>query len=326
MKRTLVTTALLATLGLGIILAQPARPSGTLTLYTSEVLGEVQKQIDAYQAKHPGVEVKVFRSGTGEVTAKLESETAAGNPQADVLWVADQTYFQSLSSRNQLQRVSPTLRGVGAADVYENGLYFEVRRLYNVIGVNTSKLKSGPRSYADLLKPEYRGQLAMPNPLYSGGALSTVGTLVSRLGWDYFENLKKNGLKVEQSNPITTTKLINGEYGAAILVDYSLRREKAKGAPIEAVYPTEGAILVPTPVGVLRSSKNPAAARAFIEHLYSAEGQQIFASGQYVTVVAGAPQPAGVPEGFASIPSAAQYIAENKTQIGERFSAIFGLK
>ncbi|GAA3999094.1 ABC transporter substrate-binding protein [Deinococcus rubellus] len=324
MKHLLLTAALS---GLSLASAQtaPSNLSGTLTLYTSEVQADVQAQVDAFKQRYPKVDVQLFRSGTGEVTAKLNAELEAGNPQADLLWVADQTYFDTLSKRNLLEKLNLIGLKVPASAVYGD-TSAEVRKLYNVIGVNTNVLKTIPKSFADLKLPAYQNKLAMPNPLFSGGALSTAGTLAQQLSWDYFGALAKNGMKIEQSNPITTTKLINGEYGAALLVDYALRREMAKGAPIEVVYPSEGAILVPTPIGVLKSSKHKALAQAFVRFLYSPTAQANFAKLSYVPVMPGAPRPAGVPASIPTLPSAAAYIATNKAEIGQRFSALFDLK
>jgi iron(III) transport system substrate-binding protein len=324
-KRAFVLTATAAVVASSLALSQTA--PRVLTLYTSEVQANVQQHIDLFKAQNPGVDVRLFRSGTGEVTAKLEAEYTANNVQADLLWIADQTYFQGLVQKNRLVRVPPTFSSVNATNVYEGGRYFEVRRLFNVIAVNTNKVTGAkPRSFRDLLKADYKNLLVMPNPLFSGAALSTVGTLVNRSGWTYFEGLRANGMKIEQSNPITITKLINGEYGVGILTDFNLRAEKAKGAPLEIIYPSEGAILVPTPVGVLTASKNQALARQFLQFLYSRESQDLFVKQNYLPAVNGVARPAGAPERFNTIPSAAAFISANRTEIGERFSRIFELK
>lgn len=214
-----------------------AAQAATITIYTSEVQADVQTLADAYQRKYPADRIQIYRSGTGEVTSKLNAELSAGNPQPDIVWVADASYFEGLRQRGLLAPLSLQGLNVPASNVYGGGTYAEVRKLYNVIGVNTRVLQETPRGFADLMQGRYQNKLAMPSPLFSGGALATAATLSQRLGWNYFAVLKRNGLKVEQSNPITTTKLINGEYGAAILVDYALRREAAKGAPLKVVYP-----------------------------------------------------------------------------------------
>ncbi|MFN3265702.1 MAG: ABC transporter substrate-binding protein [Deinococcales bacterium] len=303
-----------------------AQPQRVLTLYTSEIQASVQQHIDLFKAQNPGTEVRLFRSGTGEVSAKLEAEFGANNPQADLLWVADQTYFAQLSQKDRLTRIAPTFSGVPATSVYEGGKYYEARLLYNVLGVNTRKISGLPRSYRDLQKPEYKNLLVMPSPLFSGAALSTVGTLVNKFGWQYFEGLKANGMKIEQSNPITINKLINGEYGIAITTDFNLRAEKQKGAPLELVYPSEGAILVPTPIGVLKSSKNQTLAREFLQFLFSPQSQALFVRQNYIPVVRSAARPSGAPAKFNTISSAAAFISANRSELGERFSKLFDLK
>lgn len=310
---------------LGSLLAGSAQ-AATLTIYTSEVQADVQTLIDAYQKKYPGEQVKLFRSGSGEVTSKLNAELAAGNPQPDLVWVADSSYLEGLRQRNLLAPLELSGLKVPATNLYGGGTYAEVRKLYNVIGVNTRVLSQKPRGFADLTSAAYQNKVAMPNPLFSGGALATAGALSQRLSWDYFKVLQRNGLKIEQSNPVTTTKLINGEYGAAILVDYALRREAAKGAPLDVVYPREGAILVKTPVAALKSSHNLKAAQNFVRFLYSPEGQATFSKMAYVPVMPGVPRPAGVPARVPTMDGADAYIAANKAQIGEQFSKLFDLK
>jgi hypothetical protein len=109
---------------------------GSLTLYTSEVLGDVNALVEAFRKENPGVEVKVFRSGTGEVVAKLRAELEAGNPQPDLIWFANPEYFRELSGKGLLRRVPPTVPGYPVQYAYEGGRYYEVRLLYNVIAVN----------------------------------------------------------------------------------------------------------------------------------------------------------------------------------------------
>lgn len=306
--------------------ALPTAHAATITIYTSEVQADVQALADAYQAKYPADRVQIYRSGTGEVTSKLSAELTAGNPQPDIVWVADSSYLDGLRQRSLLAPLSLGGLNVPAANIYGGGTYAEVRKLYNVIGVNTRVLAQAPRNFADLMAKNFQGKLAMPNPLFSGGALATAGALSQRLGWNYFAVLARNGMRIEQSNPITTTKLINGEYGAAILVDYALRREAAKGAPLQVVYPREGAILVKTPVAILKASRNAQAAQNFVRFLYSRQGQELFSKMAYVPVMPGVTRPVGVPAQIPTMKSADSYVAASKAQIGAQFSKLFDLK
>ncbi|BCP99095.1 ABC transporter substrate-binding protein (plasmid) [Thermus thermophilus] len=305
-----------AFLFLGLSLAQ-----GTLTLYTSEVLADVNALVEAFRRANPGVEVKVFRSGTGEVVAKVRAELQAGNPQADLLWFANEDFLKELASKGFLRRIPPTVPGYPVQYAPGGGLYYEVRLLYNVIGLNRKRVGRLPALWQDLLRPEYQGLLAMPDPNFSGAALATVGTLGGRFGMEFFARLKENGLKVEQSNPVLQQKLARGEYGVAITTDFGLRQEIAKGAPLEVVYPRDGAILVPTPVAVPVWSKSPELASRFLRFLLSPEAQAIFAERGYYPVMPGAPRPKGAPERVVSVRGR---FADAATL--ERFNALFGLR
>jgi iron(III) transport system substrate-binding protein len=293
----------------------------SLTLYTSEVLSDVNTLVEAFQAQNPGVRVQVFRSGTGEVVAKLRAELEANNPQPDLLWFANEDFLKELAQKGLLRRVPPAVPGYPVRYAPGGGLYSEVRLLYNVLAVNTQRVKDPPLFWRDLLKPQYRGLLAMPDPNFSGAALATLGTLAERFGPAFFEELKAQGMRIEQSNPVLQQKLARGEYGIAITTDFGVRQEAAKGAPLAAVYPRDGAILVPTPVAVPTWSRNPELAERFLRFLLSPTAQRIFAERGYYPVMPGAPRPQGAPEKVLALPA--------KTAgpgLLVRFNELFGLR
>ncbi|WP_152607412.1 extracellular solute-binding protein, partial [Thermus sp. 2.9] len=183
------------------------------------------------------------------------------------------------------------------------------------------RVKTPPTSWRDLLKPEYRGLLAMPDPNFSGAALATVGTLAARYGFGFLEGLARQGMRIEQSNPVLQQKLARGEYGIAITTDFGVRQEMAKGAPLAVIYPRDGAILVPTPVAVPTWSRNPELAEEFLRFLLSPEAQRIFAERGYYPVMPQSPRPKGAPEKVVGVRAT---FADQKTL--ERFNALFGLR
>jgi iron(III) transport system substrate-binding protein len=71
-------------------------------------------------------------------------------------------------------------------------------------------------------------------------------------------------------------------------------REKAKGAPVEFVFPVEGVSAVSEPVAILKSTRNPEAAKAFVDFLLSPEGQKLALDMGYIP---GLPT-LGLPPGF----------------------------
>ena len=98
MKRILLT--LLAALVPAFAQAQGV--SGNLVLYTSQPNTDAQQTIDAFKAKHPGVNVTFVRDGTPKILAKLSAEFEAGQPQADVLLIADSVTMEGLKKEDRL--------------------------------------------------------------------------------------------------------------------------------------------------------------------------------------------------------------------------------
>ncbi len=79
----------------------------------------------------------------------------------------------------------------------------------------------------------------LPSPLYSGAAQIHQATLMTdpSLGWGYYEKLKENGAMPQNGNGAVMSAITSGSKAYGVLVDYMAIREKAKGAPIEFVFP-----------------------------------------------------------------------------------------
>src|SRR5258708_13275384 len=77
-------------------------PSGKLTLYTSQPDKIAAETVAAFNKIEPAVQVETFRSGTTEVMNKLQAEIVAGDPRADVLFIADAVTMEQLKADNRL--------------------------------------------------------------------------------------------------------------------------------------------------------------------------------------------------------------------------------
>jgi iron(III) transport system substrate-binding protein len=169
----------------------------------------------------------------------------------------------------------------------------------------------------------------MASPFYSGAAFSTLGTLVphAAFGWDFFRRLKDNGAIVEQSNGTVAQKLATGEFQVASVVDFFLRDMKAKGSPVDHVWPREGAVLIPTPIGIVQGTKHPAGAQAFLRYLYSADGQRLFVQQGYVPVLPGIEGPKGMPpEKLDILPTDEAYISTHREELKAKYRELFETK
>ncbi|KKX34076.1 ABC transporter substrate-binding protein [Rhizobium sp. LC145] len=326
MKKLLSAFTALVALGLVAGAAQAA----DLVLYTSQPNEDAQATVDGFKAANPDIDVEWVRDGTPQIMAKLNAEIQAGNPMADVLLIADTVTLERMKQAGQLLAYkSPEAANFDAALYDADGYYHSTKLITTGIMYNT-QAGMKPTSWADLAKPEAKGLVAMPSPLASGAALIHAQTLagVDGLGWDYYKQLKDNGAVAAGGNGGVLKAVASGEKAYGVVVDYLPIREKAKGAPVEFVFPTEGVSAVTEPAAILSSTKHADAARKFIDYLLSENGQKIAAKLGYIPARNGIDLPAGYParEEIKVLPiNAAEALKASEEDV-KTFSDIFGIK
>ncbi len=274
-----------------------AAVDGTLTLYTSQPNDDAQKTIDAFMAKYPDVDVTFVRDGTTKIMAKLQAELEAGASPADVLLIADSVTMEGMARDGRLMAYPEAdLSAYDPAIQDPERMWFPTKLITTGIVYNTSAPMK-PASWTDLLKEEAKGQVAMPSPLTSGAALIHTQAMVGNLeqGWDYYEKLAANGAQASGGNGGVLQAVAGGEKLYGMVVEFLPIREKAKGAPVEFVFPEEGVSAISEPVAILANTKNPEAAKAFVDFLISPDGQEMAASQGYMPAHPDVTPPEGFP-------------------------------
>jgi iron(III) transport system substrate-binding protein len=293
MKRLILS----AVLALAPAAAQAQGLSGNLVLYTSQPNTDAQQTVDAFKTKHPGVNITFVRDGTPKILAKLRAEFEAGRPQADILLIADSVTMEGLKKEGRLlahDKADISAYPAGTHDPQK--FWFATKLITTGIAYNT-KAAFKPTSWTDLVKPEAKGQVVMPSPLTSGAALIHAATLTGNLegGWAYYEAFQNNGALAGGGNGDVLKSIAGGEKLYGMIVDFMPIREKAKGAPIEFVFPKEGVSAVSEPVAILKDTRNPEAARAFVYFLISKEGQELALGQGYIAAHPAVALPPGYP-------------------------------
>jgi iron(III) transport system substrate-binding protein len=313
----------------------PAAPAsaqnleGRLLLYTSQPNTDAQQTIDAFKAKFPRVDASFVRDGTPRVLAKLQAEFQAGQPQPDVLLIADAVTMEQLKKDNRLAaHPSVDISAYPASAHDPQRVWFSTKLITTGIVYNT-RAAMKPASWADLLRPEARGQVTMPSPLTSGAALIHAQTLAANLpaGWGYYEQLQRNGALAAGGNGDILRQVATGEKLYGVIVEFLPIREKARGAPVEFVVPGEGLSAVTEPAAILRTARNMDAARAFVDFLISREGQELASRQGYLPAHPAVAPPAGFPAraDIKLMPFNAAQALETTEAARRRFADIFGL-
>lgn len=274
-----------------------AGPKGKVMIYTSIYPDIIEKIKPELKKTFPNVEVEWFQAGTEKVMAKVAGEIEANKVQADLLMVADPSYYLYLEDKGLLlQYDSPNRKDV-KINRDKEGYWTGVRISNMIIAYNTDKVKpeDAPKSFKDLLDPKWSGKIAMPSPLLSGTAYVAAAALSDKYGWEYFEQLKANGLKVEDGNSAIQNKLLTGEYLAAIILEENILKMADKGEPVKVVYPADGTVIIPSPVAIFKSSQNQEASKAILDWLLSKQGQQVIVKGWMHSVRDDVEPPKGAP-------------------------------
>jgi iron(III) transport system substrate-binding protein len=261
-------------------LIEAAKKEGKVIHYTSMDLPVSERMAKAFEAKYPGVTVRIERTGAERVFQRIGQEYASNIRAVDVVNSSDASHFIVWKRDGLLAPFVPE----DVAKYYPveqrdpDGMFAGFRASLSVIGYNTRLVKpeDAPKSFADLLDPKWAGKIVKGHPSFSGTILTATYEVSRDLGWDYFEKLAKQRVMQVQSAADPPKKLALGE--RAIMADgneYVLFQVRDTGGAVEPVYPLEGSPIVTSPNAVFKAAPNPNAARLFQSFCFSAECQQL---------------------------------------------------
>ena len=260
-------------------LIEAAKKEGRVSYYTSTDLPVAEKLAKAFEAKYPGIAVRVERTGAERVFQRIGQEYSSNIHAVDVVNSSDAAHFIVWKRDGILAPYVP--EDVAAYPVEHrdaDGQFASFRVWLSIIAYNTGLVKEeeAPKSFADLLDPKWKGKIVKAHPGYSGTIMTATYQMQRDLGWSWFEQLAKQNVMQVQSSADPPKKLDLGE--RAVMADgneYNIFQLKEKGRPVEPVYATEGSPLIIGPNGIFKSSPNPNAARLFQSFCFSREAQQL---------------------------------------------------
>ena len=270
---------------------------GEIMVYTSIYPDIIDNMCKPNVAKaFPEMKVNWFQGGTEKVVTKITGEIKAKKIGADVLMVADPSYYLKLEDQKLLLPYKSKEEKNLINDKAADGAWYAVRVCNMIIAYNADKLKAedAPKNWTDLADPKWKGKIAMPNPMLSGTAYVAVGALADKYGWEYFDKLKANGLRVEEGNSAIQNKLLTGEYAAAMILEENiLKLANTKKETLKVIYPKDGVVQVPSPIAIFNTTKNPEGAKALVDWWLSKEGQQAVVKGWMHSVRGDVKEPIG---------------------------------
>ena len=277
MKRMLMGTAL-------AVAAFGAAAQGQVNIICS-VQAEWCSLMSTVYAKTTGVKVNMVAKGSGEALAQLNAEKA--NPKTDI-WFGGtgDPHLQAAEQNLTLEYKSPQISALypwaqkQAADskfrtvgVYLGPLGFG----YNTELLAKKKIQA-PTSWADLLKPEFKGEIQMANAASSGTSYTVIATLVQLMGEDkafeYMRQLHKNVSTYTRSGVAPAKAVARGETAVSISFVHDVTTEAAQGFPAASVTPSEGTGAEVGSMSIVKDGPNTEVAKKFYEWALTPGGQQ----------------------------------------------------
>ncbi|MDR0689372.1 MAG: ABC transporter substrate-binding protein, partial [Spirochaetaceae bacterium] len=245
--------------------------------------------------KETGITVSFVRLSGGEAVARMEAEAA--NPQASI-WVGGvgldhiTAKSKNLTTPYQSRFSQNTRAEFKDPQNYWIGLY--VGPLTFVTNLDRAKSLGlpPPKSWADLLKPIYQGQIRMANPGISGTAynvLTTIRTLNNgneNAAFDYLKKLDVNVDQYARSGSAPGKSVATGEIPIAIGYAHDQVKLKAEGANVEINAPSEGTGYELASMSLIRGGKNPVEARRLYDWILSSKNAQKLFTDWYLVLVA----------------------------------------
>jgi iron(III) transport system substrate-binding protein len=313
-------------------LIEAARKEGKLSFYTATELQIAEKFAKLFEAKYPGIAVRVERSGAERIYQRITQENDSNIHNVDVVCSTDPAHFLTWRKNGWLVPYLPEdVAKHFPKDQFEpEGLYATVCAWLSVVGYNTKLVKpdEAPKSLADILDPKWKGKIVKGHPGYSGAILTATYVISRDLGWSFYEKLAGQRIMQVQSAADPPKKLALGERAIqADGNDYSLILAKEAGQAVEPVYATEGSPLIIVPQGVFKSAPNPNAARLFQSFMFSPEAQQVFVDWAQRSFHAGVKEkPGRVPlERIKLMKSDPSIVEAQSEDIKARYSKLFGV-
>lgn len=315
-----------------------AQAKTELLVYTAVEADELAKFKAAIEADYPDLDIQWVRDSTGIITAKLLAEKA--NPQADVVWGLAVTSLKLLADQGYFQPYAP--KGVEALDQkyvdsakppqWVGQRVWVASLCFNTAEAEKLKLPT-PTSWQDLLKPEFKGKVVMPNPNSSGTGYLDVSAWLQMWGkdqgWKYMDGLHENIAQYTHSGSKPCKMAAAGEVPVGISFAYRGAQEKSKGAPVEVIAPKEGVGWDLESFAIVKGTKKLGAAKQLADWSVTRKANALYNEGYAVVAMPGVAKPVPhYPEGIAAkmIKNDFEWAAKNREAILTEWSQRYDSK
>lgn len=235
-----------------------------------------------------GIETNYVRLSSGESVARLRA--GKDNPEFDVWFGGPADGYMVAKNEDLLEAyVSPNAAAIPETlkdkDGYWTGIYVGAlgfcsnQKVLDTLGLPV------PASWQDLLDPKYKGQIAMAHPATSGTAFTAFWTIATLENYDieaafgYYKSLHNNILQYTKTGSAPGPMAGRGEIATAIIFSHDCVKFQEEGmTDLVLSFPQEGTGYEVGGVAIVKGTKNPDAAKLWIDYVLTAKTQELAAT------------------------------------------------
>lgn len=270
-----------------------ATKEGKVVVYATTDAALAQPLIQSFQQLYPGIKVEYNDLNSTELYNRFISETAAGAGSADVLWSSAMDLQVKLANDGYSMRYTSPEAGklpdwAHWRDEVYGTTYEPIAFVYNRKLVSAGEVPKTHAEFAALMNnPKFKGKVTSYDPEKSGVGflLASQDSKVNPSFWNLAKGLGGADVKLQTSVGAMMERISSGEnlIGYNLLGSYAMTRSK-KDANIGYVLPTDYTLVISRLALIAKASKNPNAAKLWLDFLISTRGQSLLAASDLYAV------------------------------------------
>ncbi|MBI3965192.1 MAG: ABC transporter substrate-binding protein [Chloroflexi bacterium] len=267
--------------------AQPAtKVSGKVTVYSALNESTNNAFVEAFKRANPGIDVEILPlAAAGELQTRLRTEKAS--PKADLFIGGSSEFHDPLGKEGLLEAYkSPNADAVEANFKDPNGLWTGwYLGIFGMV-VNKDRFakelagKPKPTTWDDLLNPDFKGKMNMPDPVKTGGGYIFLANQVFRFNrdedkaMDFMKKLHANVGQYVGTAPQGIQLVGQGQFLLGPNWGHDILTAASKGEPVEFIAPQDTANEIGA-VSIVKGGPNTAAAKVFVDWVLTKEAGEL---------------------------------------------------
>jgi iron(III) transport system substrate-binding protein len=251
-----------------LLFAGPAAAQKVI-VYTSNDSNLNRFVYEAFK-KETGIEVEGVEAGSGVVFRRIQSERE--RPLGDIVWGVSRTLLRA--NKALLAPYASKNKDTVPAQFRDADDHWIGSNVHILVILQNTKLipeSEGPKSWADLMDPKWKGKVAFTDPANSGSAYSNL-TMLADLwgsgdaGWEKVSQLLANTRVLNRSS-LVFQGVGNGEFPLGMSLEYAGYLWSSNGAPVKVIYPSDGTIAQMEGVAIIKGGPNTENAKKFVDYV-----------------------------------------------------------